>query len=262
MTIQLDTSVFCDLPPAEEIAAQKPTGVAGLMTGSKLVLAGFAAACLAVWLVCSLGIAGAAVSSFGLDVSAVNVGSGIFLAGVLAAAVGFLRQGPVEDPRIAAAKLHRFVHRNGLSYTADPKLPKIEATIFGEGHHPQCAQRFRNGPAHAFPFEVAHFSSRNDPLSRNRNNRVFFTRGKLDLHREETWERLSRVIFGPGAALVDSANGPASAQRFASSAQPGAPGGRTLKRRTLTPALLWTMGGFAVLVLARILLTGPLNGLI
>lgn len=357
MTSQLDTSVFRDLPPAEEIAAQKPAGIAGLMTGSRLVLAGSAAACLAVWLVCSLGIAGAVVSSFGLDVSALNVGSGIFLAGVLAAAVGFLRQGPVEDPRIAEAKLQRFVRRNGLSYKTDPKLPKIEATIFGEGHHPQCSQRFRNGPAHPFPFEVAHFSYRSGPLSRNRNNRpsittwtyvavsaqrqlprilldakngdpwfgssvpvslaksqevtlpgdlgrdftlfapegheatagavftpevlrrvlaeapgfdvetvdnsiVFFTREKLDLHREETWERLSRVIFGPGAALVGSANGPASAQRFSGAVQPVAPGGHTLKRRTVTPALLWTVGGFAVLVLARILFTGPLNGLI
>ena len=69
-----------------------------------------------------------------MDVSAVNVGSGIFLARVLAAAVGFLRQGPVEDPRIAAVKLQRFLRRNGLSYKADPELPKIEATIFGERH--------------------------------------------------------------------------------------------------------------------------------
>jgi hypothetical protein len=358
MTSHLDTSVFREPVPAEEITAQKATGIAGIMTGSRLALAGFAAACLAVWLVCSMGIAAAAVDSFDLDVSALNVGSGIFLAGVLAAAVGFLIQGRVEDPRIAAAKLKRFVQRNGLSYKADPKLPKIDATIFGEGHHPQSWKRFRNGPAQPIPFEVAHFSYRTGPLSRNRNDRpsvtawtyaaltadrrlprmlldakngdpwfgssvpvslaksqevalpeelnrdftlyapegheaaaravftpavlrrllaeapgfdvetvdnsiVFFARGELDLSNEDTWERLSRMIFGPGADLVGLANGPASAQRFASgAAQTLRPGSQSLKRRTITPALLWTVGGFAVLVLARVLLTGPLNGLI
>ena len=298
------------------------------------------------------------MDSFDLDVSALNVGSGIFLAGVLAAAVGFLVQGRGEDPRIAAAKLNRFVQRNGLSYKADPKLPKIDATIFGEGHHPQSWKRFRNAPAHPFPFEVAHFSYRTGPLSRNRNDRpsvatwtyaavtadrrlprmlldakngdpwfgssvpvslakpqqvslpedlnrdftlfapegheaaalavftpevlrrllaeapgfdvetvdtsiLFFTRGELDLSSEETWERLSRIIFGPGAALVGLANGPVSAQRFASgAAKAPAPGSRSLKRRTITPALLWTVGGFGLLVLARVLLAGPLNGMI
>ncbi|MCC9175196.1 hypothetical protein [Arthrobacter sp. zg-Y179] len=358
MTSQLDTSVFRDPVPAEEIAAQRPTGIAGLVAGSRLFLAGFAAACLAVWLVCSMGIAEAAVDSFNLDASAVNVGSGIFLAGLLAAAVGFLLQGAKEDPRITAAKLSRFVQRNGLSYKEDPKLPRIDATIFGEGHHPQSSKRFRNGPAHPFPFEVAHFSYRTGSRSRNRNDRpsvitwtyaavtaerrlprmlldakgndpwfgssvpvslaksqqvplpedldrhftlyapegheaaalavftpevlrrllaeapgfdvetvddsiVFFTRGELDLGSQGTWERLSQVIFGPGAALVGMANGPVSAQRFASgAAQTVPPEGRTLKRRTLTPALIWTLAGFAVLVLARLLLTGPLNGLI
>lgn len=355
MISELDTSVFRDPVPAEEIAAQRPTGIAGLIT-SRLFLVGFAAACLAVWLVGSMAIAEAAVDSFTLDASAVNVGSGIFLAGVLAAAVGFLLQGPMEDPRITAAKRSRFVQRNGLSYKADPKLPKIDAMIFGEGHHPQSWKRFRNGPAHPFPFEVAHFSYRTG--SQNRNDRpsavtwtyaavtaerrlprmlldakgndpwvgssvpvrlaqsqqvplpedlnrhftlyapegheaaalavftpevlrrllveapgfdvetvddsiIFFTRGELDLGSEGTWEQLSRVIFGPGAALVGMANGPVSAQRFASGAAQTVPSeGRTLKRRTLTPALILTVGAFAFLVLARLLLTGPLNGLI
>lgn len=81
MTSHLDTSVFRDPVPALEIAAQRPAGLAGLVMGSKLYLAVFAASCLTVWLIWSMGIAEATVDSFGLEISARNVGSGIFQAG-------------------------------------------------------------------------------------------------------------------------------------------------------------------------------------
>ncbi|MBP3043967.1 hypothetical protein KKR91_05015 [Arthrobacter jiangjiafuii] len=358
MSSQLDMSAFLDPVTADDVAAYPLTGIAGILAAPKRVLAGLAAAGLLVWLVCSMGIARAAAESFGPQLSALNIGSGIFLGGILLAAVGFLLGGPREDPRIAAVRRNRFVDRNGLFYQADPGLPKMDATIFGQGHHRRTWHRFRSGPTQTLPFEVAHYSYQtgspggdgrdrrpsvtawtyaavgvdrhlprmlldkgNDPwvgssvpASLAKSQRIpladgldgsftlyapqgqedvagavftpevlrrllidapefdvetiddqiiFFTRKQLDLSREEAWDRLSSLIFGVGAAMAGLANRPASTARFASGApKPVPPSGRILKRRTVTPALLWTAGGLAVLVLARALLTGPLNGII
>lgn len=357
MISRFDTSVFAEPVSGQELAGRAPTGIARIRQGSTPVLWGLAAACLAVWLVASMAVGEAFVDSFGVDVSPVNVGSGIFLGGVLLAAIGFAVQGMGEDPRLAAARMDRFVERNGLTYTQDPKLPKADATIFDQGHHRQAWRRFRNGPSHSLAFEVANYSYQTGPRVRERNEPpavtswtyatvtgerslprmlldtkdndrwfgsslpvslaksqivplggdldkhftlyapegheaaaravfteevlrrllveapgfdvetidnqiVFFTRGELDLSSEAAWARLSPVIFGVGALMAAKTPDAGNMRFIGSAPEEVKPGGRVLKNRFFTPALFWTLGGFAVLVLARVLLQGPLDGLL
>lgn len=355
MSTGLDTSVFQQpVSPAE--AGSRPGRWGNLGFVPKGVLVPLVAACLAVWLLCSMGIAEAAVDSFGLDAPALNIGSGIFLGGVVAAAIGFILEARGEDPQIATIRVRRFVQQNGLFYQEEATLPKLKGVIFEQGHHARSGLRFRSGPAHPFPFEIAHYSYRTGTERHGPNERpstttwtyialtadrvlprivcdarennhwfvssvpaslaasqlvpldgehekafklyapegyeqqarriftaevlgmlrhdapafdvetaddqiVFFIRKELDLTREETWQQISRIVFGVGAAMVGlAAHQPAD--RFGRNAtQEVAPAGRTLRRRRITPALLWILAGAVMLVLARVLLTGPLAAL-
>lgn len=357
MTHGFDTSAFREQPTPEEVAAQAQSGRAWLRTAPKTTVIGLGAACLAVWLVCSMGIAAAAVDSFSLGASYLNIGSGIFLGGVLAAAIGFLLQAKGEDPQVAAAKLARFIQRNGLFHHQEPKLPKLAGTIFEQGHHRRSWMRFRNSPAHPFPFEIAHYSYQTGSGIREANERpsvtswtyvaltadrtlprilldakandnwfassvpeslaksqllaldgeharhfkvyapagyedeahrifapevleklkrdaaefdvetvddriIFFARKELDLGRGQTWEQLSDLVFGVGATMVGLADA-RPADRFGKNAsREVTPTGRTLRKRRITPALLWTLGAAAMLMLARLLFTGPLEGML
>ncbi|MFL4477951.1 hypothetical protein ACIPUB_06640 [Paeniglutamicibacter sp. ORCA_105] len=357
MTPGFDTSAFREQPSPEEISAQAQSGRAWLRTAPKSIVIGLATACLVVWLVCSMGIAEAMVDSFNLDASYLNIGSGIFLGGVLAAAIGFLLQTRDEDPQVIAAQLARFVQRNGLSHNEEPKLPKLQGTIFEQGYHPRSWRRFRNSPAHPFPFEIAHYSYQTGSQVRDHDERpsvtswtyvaltadrtlprilldakandnwfassvpasmaksqllsldgehgsdfkvyapegyeqeaqrifapevlerlkrdapefdvetvddqiIFFARKELDLGRAQTWEQLSDLVFGVGATMVGLADSQ-PADRFGKNAsREVTPAGSTLRKRRITPALLWTVGAVAILVLARLLFTGPLEGML
>ena len=356
MSHRLDTSAFQQpVSPEEAGSLPGPWGALGIVPrGVKIPLF---AGCLAVWLLCSMGIAEAAVDSFRLDASALNVGSVIFLTGVVIAAIGFLLEARKEDPRIAAIRLSRFVQQNGLVHQEDPALPKLNGSIFEQGHSPGSGMRFRSGPTHPFPFEIAHYTYETGTERRGANERpstttwtyialtadrvlprivcdakqndfwfvssipaglaksqlvplegghgkefklyapagyeqqaqrifpsevlgrllhdapafdveavddqiIFFTRKKLDFTREDTWQQLSGIVFGVGAAMVGLAEHQPADRFGRNETPPVTAAGRTLGTRFLTPAVLLTVGAAAMLVVARLLFTGPLAGML
>lgn len=128
-------------------------------------------ACLAVWMACSVGMAGAAVDSFTLETPVLNIASWIFMAGALAAGIGFFLESRKEDPELRAARLQNFVQRNGLLFARDAKRPRLTGLIFEEGHEPRSKVRFRSGPGQPFPFEIAHYSYRTGSEFRDRSER-------------------------------------------------------------------------------------------
>lgn len=356
MIPSFDTSVLLDEIPPQEVAAlvQQAQGAQKRLSGVALVA--LVVVCLAVWMVCSLGMAQAAVDSFSLRSPVLNVGSYIFLGGALAAGIGFFLQSRGEDPELQLARLERFVQRNGLRHVKDPKRPRLTGFIFEQGHEPRSEVRFRSGPGHPFPFEIARYSYRTGPVLRDRSKRptrvnwtylaltagrslprtlldakkndhwlvssvpaslassqlvplpdglqdhfklyapdghapealqmftpgvldmlrrvapdfdvetaddqiIFFTRKYLDLHKTQSWEQFSQLVFGVGAAMVTGVE--ERLAPFAGSTPAAALPGRTVLRRSrMSPALLMFAGAGAVLLAARLLLTGPLAGLL
>ena len=356
MSNWFDTSVFRQPVSPEEAGSLSGRGGAFGALPKKIVIP-LVAACLAVWLFCSMGVAEAVVDSFSPGTSALNIGSVIFLAGVIAAAIGILFEARKEDPRIAAVRLSRFVQQNGLFHEEDPVLPKLNGAIFEQGHHPSSGMRFRNGPAYPFPFEIAHYSYQTGSENHRPNQRpsttswtyialtadrvlprivcdakqndfwffssiptgpaksqvvplegehgkefklyapegygqqaqrifpaevlgrllqdapafdvetvddqiIFFTRKKLDLTREDTWQQISQLVFGVGAAMVGLADRQPADRFGRNETPPVTTAGRTLRTRFFTPAVLLTMGAAAMLVVARLLFTGPLAGML
>lgn len=171
MTQGFDTSVLLDAIAPEEVAALVQSRGGSKKHLSSAAVVGVVIACLAVWMVCSMGIAEAVVDSFSLRASVLNIGSYIFLGGALAAGIGFLLQSKQEDPELVAARLQRFVERNGLLHAKDPKPPRLTGLIFDEGHEPRSDVRFRSGPAHTVPFEIAQYSYRTGSEFRDRSER-------------------------------------------------------------------------------------------
>ncbi|MCV9993410.1 hypothetical protein OIU93_03755 [Paeniglutamicibacter sp. ZC-3] len=91
---------------------------------------------------------------------------------------------------------------------------------------------------------------------------IFFARKELDLGRAQTWEQLSDLVFGVGATMVGLADSQPVDRFGMNASREVTPAGRTLRKRRITPALLWTVGAAAMLVLARLLFTGPLEGML